>query len=171
MTEEVWKEIPGYEGLYEASTEGRVRRVKAGQGHAAGKILKPGMWGRNTNPTVKLHKDKQKKTETVHLLVAKTFMGKCPKGLSVVFLDGNHLNSRLDNLSYGYPGPINPDGMEFGEIAEKLKMKPSEVKEAHDRALEKIAVAIGMDRRGLKLSLREWAFPEEDEFEPEPTKS
>ena len=37
--EEIWKDISGFEGLYQISSFGRVKRIKAGQG-AKLKILK-----------------------------------------------------------------------------------------------------------------------------------
>ena len=47
--EEIWKEIPGYEGYYEVSSQGRVRSLdretRNGNGSCIkkGKLLKPGM--------------------------------------------------------------------------------------------------------------------------------
>lgn len=42
--EEIWKEISGYEGIYEISNRGRVRRIKGGVRTRAGLILKPGVY-------------------------------------------------------------------------------------------------------------------------------
>lgn len=54
---EEWKPIPGYEGLYEVSTWGRVRSY---QRNSNGKILSPGNSGRGYY-FVKLCKDNNKK--------------------------------------------------------------------------------------------------------------
>lgn len=40
MDEEVWRPVAGYEGVYEVSSRGRIKRVLAGQGTRVGTILK-----------------------------------------------------------------------------------------------------------------------------------
>lgn len=65
---EVWKDIPGYEGLYQASTLGRIKSVNYSR-----KILKI-----NLQPSgyeaVTLYKNKLKKFCLVHRLIAITFI-------------------------------------------------------------------------------------------------
>jgi len=38
---EEWRPVKGFEGLYEVSNQGRVKRIKGGQGSVAGRTLKP----------------------------------------------------------------------------------------------------------------------------------
>ena len=58
---EEWRDVPGYEGLYEVSNWGRIRRN--------GKILKPAMM-RNGYLRVDLYKNGIAKHSTLHRLVA-----------------------------------------------------------------------------------------------------
>lgn len=109
MEKEVWKDIPGYEGLYQASNLGRIKSLskKLWNGHgyfiSKERILKPGL-SRNKEEfrrrlMVVLCKD-VKKTWSVHKLIAITFLGEKPEGLIICHNDGNHLNNRADNLRY-----------------------------------------------------------------------
>jgi len=74
--EEVWKDIPGYEGRYQASTEGRIRsldqEVKRGKGtlKIRGRVLKKTLDAAGY-PTVSLGYKKPK--IRTHILIALTF--------------------------------------------------------------------------------------------------
>jgi hypothetical protein len=105
--EEIWKPVPGYEGLYEASDQGRVRSLdryclgKDGRSEFhGGKILKP--WGqkRGNYLAVTLRIGDSGKKRTVHRIIAETFLGSAP-GMDVMHLDGNRQNNTLENLKYG----------------------------------------------------------------------
>lgn len=48
---EIWKDIPGYEGIYQASTEGRIKRIMH-RTHATNKLMK---YGQNKNGYLHLH--------------------------------------------------------------------------------------------------------------------
>ena len=104
---EVWKPIPGYEGLYEVSDQGRVRSLdrcclgKDGRNEFhSGRILKPWM-STGGYQTVGLRIDGLTKRITVHRLVASTFLGPKPTGMDVMHLDGNRQNNAAENLRYG----------------------------------------------------------------------
>lgn len=96
---EEWKSVVGYEGWYEISNLGRVKRVKAGMGAVVGKILKP-----HPDPAgyinAVLHQDNHACTFHCHQLVAKAFIGTCPVGREVNHLDGVKTNNSVDNLEY-----------------------------------------------------------------------
>jgi hypothetical protein len=96
--QEVWKDIPGYEGLYQASTFGRLRGLRFGKE----KILKPGGQIRSGKEyfMIGLSKNKIKKNFSVSVLIAMTFMDFLPNGHNLVIdhLDSNPGNNRLDNL-------------------------------------------------------------------------
>lgn len=104
--EEIWKDIPGYEGRYQASTLGRIRsldrRVKCAHGATRlvnGRILKPAA-SRN-DPHLYVVLGHGAVGSPVHQLVARAFHGPRPKGQEVRHLDGDPQNNRADNLSYG----------------------------------------------------------------------
>lgn len=106
MTEEIWKDIPGYEGRYQASDLGRIRSLdrrlpctnKAYTWHTRlvkGTVLKPQKHnaGYASVPI-------GKKSFLVHILIMCTFVGPCPDGCEVAHNDGNKTNNVLKNLRY-----------------------------------------------------------------------
>ena len=114
---EIWKEIPGFEKLYEASNLGRIRSVDGKitytERHGArkwkGRILKnKTKIPHNSGFRVSLWKDGEEKTWLSHRLVAMAFLG-IPKDIeikgtgqrmTVNHKDGNRLNNRIENLEW-----------------------------------------------------------------------
>lgn len=103
---EVWKDIPGYEGKYQASDQGRIRsvdrHVKCAHGAyrlMRGRMLKPASSKYVPHLSVVLGHGNM--GSPVHQLVALTFHGPRPEGQDVRHLDGNPLNNRAENLAYG----------------------------------------------------------------------
>lgn len=91
--QEVWKPVPGYEGLYEVSNQGRVRSFRRG---ANGKIRVPTQ-SVNGHLYVTLGRGVNK---TVHSLVLATFVGPRPIGQECCHNDGNPSNNCLSNLRW-----------------------------------------------------------------------
>ena len=99
MPKEIWKPI--YPNRYEASSLGRIRsvdRVGADGRRWRGKILKQSWWERYFH--VCLAFDGKKSFGKVHVLVARAFLGKCPRGQEVNHIDGNKRNTKSKNLEY-----------------------------------------------------------------------
>jgi hypothetical protein len=96
---ELWKNIQDYEGLYQVSSMGRVRRVN-GIAPGVHRILKQGytMQGRKQ---ATLCIDGYVRKFQVHALVCTAWHGPCPPGLECRHLDGNHLNNVPGNLCWG----------------------------------------------------------------------
>lgn len=91
--EELWKDIVGYEGLYQVSNFGRVKSLRYN------KIMSPGK-----NPDgylfINLHKDKTRKYCAVHRLVSSAFIDK-PYNLSEVnHKDSDKTNNNVNNLEW-----------------------------------------------------------------------
>lgn len=100
---EVWKPILNYEGFYEASSHGNIRRVKGGKGTTLGVNLKRSLCRRGY-PMHRLYRGKNTgKTFSCHSLVCSAFHGPMPDGMECCHKDGNKLNSRADNLEWGTP--------------------------------------------------------------------
>lgn len=98
MQEEIWKAIPGYEGIYEVSDLGRVKSLGNNESRKE-KILKPGIvCGGYYN--VALNKNGSRKTKLIHQLVAMAFLNHIPcKHEKVVdHKNSNRIDNRLDNL-------------------------------------------------------------------------
>lgn len=125
MTEE-WRAVPGFEGFYEASTEGRVRsldRSGAGKGNSQrGRVLKPGVLKGSGRLQVVLCKDGLKKQMKVHQVVALAFHGPCPEGMEVRhWPDRDVTNNRPENLCYGTSSDNQKDSIAHGTHKETRK--------------------------------------------------
>lgn len=98
---EEWKPVRRYEGYYEASSIGRIRRIRGGRGATAGRVLsqKP---PNSTNDycRVQLCRFDIKRTYAVHVLVAEAFHGKRPRGKFPNHKDLNKLNNCESNLEW-----------------------------------------------------------------------
>lgn len=105
MENEIWKDIPNYEGIYQVSNLGRIKSLsrKIRSFHSVyfskEKILKP-CWTDKAYLVVNLCKDKKQKTLKVHQLVAMMFLNHIPCGYDKVVdhIDNNPLNNHVDNL-------------------------------------------------------------------------
>lgn len=105
---EVWKDIPGYEGIYQASTLGNIRTVegkttsnkRCATRHWKSRILKGRGDHYSTGKRVSLWKDGEVKDALVARVVASTFLGVPPEGFTVNHIDGNRLNNHIDNLEW-----------------------------------------------------------------------
>ncbi|MEE9574062.1 MAG: NUMOD4 domain-containing protein [Candidatus Neomarinimicrobiota bacterium] len=98
---EVWKDIPNFEGVYQASTHGRIKRVANGPSTHNNRLLKPTRH-HSGYMEVSLCKDgKQYKSLRIHMLILITFVGERPNKQECRHLDGNRQNNMLSNLTWG----------------------------------------------------------------------
>lgn len=97
---EEWKPVVGYEGWYEVSNHGRIKRVRRGKGVKT-PILSPTI-GKIGYRSFYVSKGSipTRKRVYVHRLVAEAFLGPCPAGLVVNHKDANKLNNHPSNLEY-----------------------------------------------------------------------
>lgn len=106
MTEEIWKDIPNFEGYYQASTKGRIRSVKRTVKHKDGKVtvfkgrvLKSSL-NKKGYPMVYLSKDCKKFTRAVHRFIALTFIQNPYKYDQVNHINGIKEDNRIENLEW-----------------------------------------------------------------------
>lgn len=106
LTDEIWKEMPDYEGLYLISNKGRVKscsRTKNSGGRfeylSKEKILKPSI-SKDGYLVVYLCKDGKKKSHALHRLVAIAFIPNNGKLSDVNHKDENKLNNAVENLEW-----------------------------------------------------------------------
>jgi hypothetical protein len=102
---ETWRPIPGHEGDYEASDQGRIRSWR----HKEGRRKRPTILAPSFTPTgyggVSLSFGDgiiaRKKQHNVHLLVAKTFLGPKPTPLHECdHINGDPSDNRAENLEW-----------------------------------------------------------------------
>ena len=107
MTEE-WKDIIGYEGLYQVSNLGRVKSMNRVIYYSDGRkfnyysqILKVNINKRNyNNNIVHLYKNGIRKAIPVHRLVATSFIVNNDNLPEVNHIDGNRNNNKVENLEW-----------------------------------------------------------------------
>jgi hypothetical protein len=109
--EEVWKPIPGYEGIYEASNLGRIRTANGKTTSNARypvrvwqqRVLKPKVQTRSNgrkDQRVNLWKDGVESTQLVARLVAMSFLPMPFDKLTVNHINGNPMDNRIENLEW-----------------------------------------------------------------------
>lgn len=96
---ENWKPVPDWEGIYEVSDLGRVRRLVKGTGTKPGRFLNP-CFGSNGYVLVHFHYQGRSHARTLHGLVAEAFIGPRPHNFEVNHRDGDKGNNRASNLEY-----------------------------------------------------------------------
>lgn len=106
MTEEIWKDIKDYEGLYQISSLGRVRslnRYRKGNKSTPtivyGKLLKP-RHIRGGYLGVSLSRDDKAKNCSIHRLVAQAFIPNPDNLPQVNHKDEDKTNNCVDNLEW-----------------------------------------------------------------------
>ena len=114
LPKQIWKDIEGYEGLYQVSNTGKVRSMNYNK---TGKVkrLKPAI-DSDGYLRLGLYKDGKQRYYSVHRLVAMTFIPN-PNNLPCVnHKDENKTNNCVDNLEW----ISHLDNMNYGTRNERL---------------------------------------------------
>jgi hypothetical protein len=112
MTEEIWKPVLGYDGLYEVSSLGRVKSLDRITIYAngirknwKGRIMKTQINQKRgysyRTPVIMLCKNSKIRCVRVSNLVCEAFHGPRPAGYQCMHLDGNAMNNNSANLAWG----------------------------------------------------------------------
>lgn len=128
---EIWKDVVGYEGIYEISTKGRVRthkdkvswskRYKKWR-HWKQRYLKD-KTPNGRDARVALWKDGKPKDFLVHRLVALAFIPKIEGKNCINHIDGNPKNNNVSNLEWCNHSENNKHAFETGLMTTNTKVK------------------------------------------------
>lgn len=107
MINEIWKDIPGYEGLYQVSNSGKVKSIShqaknnsnGGVRMTVGCILSLYKMP-NGYLQVQLSKNEKRKKLYVHRLVATVFLHNESNFSDVNHIDGDKNNNSVENLEW-----------------------------------------------------------------------
>lgn len=135
-----WRDIPGYEGYYQASTLGDIRSIDriVEFSNKRTQYIKGGIvpqYKHNNDrglPYLNTHlcRDGETKTFLVHQLILLTFVGPCPEGMQIRhFPDQNPSNNKLENLRYSTPSENNMDKIVHGTMIHGSNIASSKLSE------------------------------------------
>lgn len=102
---EIWKDIEGYEGLYQVSNMGRVKRLNFNN-TGREKIMKPTSRG-DSYTVVTLCKDGKKENCYVHRLVATAFIDNPENKSQIDHINAIRTDNRAGNLRWATPKENN----------------------------------------------------------------
>lgn len=117
MTDEVWKPVVGYEGLYEVSNWGNARslaRVDAQGGRRKQRMFKPSRMDKWGHLGIKIRRDGVVKSRYVHHLVLEAFVGPRPEGMEACHWNDVADDNRLENLRWDTRGANRHDRVRNG---------------------------------------------------------
>lgn len=95
---EFWKDIKGYEGLYQVSNYGRVKSL--GNEASRKEKIRKVKYDRNGYPVIILHKNGEKKFFLTHRLVAEAFMPNPDNLPEINHKDECKTNNFVENLEW-----------------------------------------------------------------------
>ena len=118
---EVWKDVIGYEGLYEVSNLGNVRNVKRNR------VLKP-LKRNHGYLAVQLHgrggNERGFRTFSIHRIVAESFVPN-PRGLTEInHIDEDKTNNNCENLEW----VTHKENMNRGTVPQRFKSMKNHVR-------------------------------------------
>lgn len=165
MILEIWKDVVGYESIYEVSNYGRVRTHKNKKSwsnrHDCWRYWKQRVL-KEKNPSgrdvrVSLWKDGKHKDFLVHRLVAFAFITEVENKASINHKDGNPRNNHVDNLEWCNHLENNTHAFENGLIntSKEVTLKNKENGESHKfRSMSKASSFLGKNNGYISAILK-----------------
>lgn len=130
---EIWKDVKGYEGIYQVSNMGRVKSLaRSGNNRTLKDRIMRQYVGKTGYMQVRLSKENKTRLLKVHRIVAEAFIDNPWQKPQVNHIDGNKTNNLVDNL-------------EWNTSSENIK-------HAYDCRLRKVkpVIQVNLDGRVLK---------------------
>lgn len=129
--EEIWKDIEGYEGIYQISNTGKVKSLPkewwTGRHYikTPTKILKPSL-DRKGYLKITLCKNTHHVTYRLHRLLATAFIPKVENKNFINHVDGNKINNNLSNLEWVTSKENNKHAQDTGLNPARYSQKQKE---------------------------------------------
>lgn len=130
MSEELWKDVVGFEGLYQFNKCGTLKssdrweytknRFSDFKRLRVGKTMVPYV-DKNGRYRVCLCKKGLPKKFFIHRLMLETFVGPCPVGMEACHINDDPSDNRLENLYWGTREENNKDKIRNGKTAKGEK--------------------------------------------------
>ena len=100
---EIWKDVVGYEGMYQVSNLANVRSVSHVRSNGSvveARLIKNTLHGSGYVIVQIRNRDGKKFAKYLHHVVAAAFLGRRPENMDCCHNDGNRLNNVPSNLRY-----------------------------------------------------------------------
>lgn len=138
---EIWKDIKGYEGLYQVSNLGNIKNVKRN------KPVRHSVHKRTNYCHLTLRENKKMVNHSVHRLVAAAFIPNPDNLPQVNHIDGNKQNNNLPNLEWCTTSYNQKHSFKLGlsknkKGSESHNAKPIVMKTLDGRELKRFGAAV-----------------------------
>jgi hypothetical protein len=165
---EEWRPVVGFEGLYEVSNLGRIKRSSASYRKKPGDLVKTPFDGKYLR--CNLWRDGKCRSVLLHRVVAAAFLGMPGPTDQVNHIDGNKLNNRIENLEWTSPSGNIQHALRFGlkdsgETHEFAKLTEADIRDircALDRGVSgaELARKYGVTKSNISCIKhgRSWRF-------------
>ncbi|WP_286777107.1 NUMOD4 domain-containing protein [Sphingobacterium sp. UBA2074] len=105
MNNEIWRDIPGYEGIYQSSTKGFIRSLDRLLKNSKGQFIKKGSIkslnkSKNGYLSVDLYRDNKRQTLLIHRIIAITFINNTKNADTVNHINGDKYDNDVNNLEW-----------------------------------------------------------------------
>lgn len=139
---ENWRPVLAYDGFYEVSDHGRVRRVAGSNRSPNGRVLRFGVLQRG-HLNVGLSRPGVPQLKClVHVLVLEAFVCLRPTGCWCRHIDGNPANNHLANLAWGTPRENSADMLLHGtRVSDLTAEQVQEIRARHPRESLRVLAA------------------------------
>ena len=158
--QEIWAHVPGYDGIYEASSEGRVKSLAR---WSYNRLLKPRIMSQvaTKTPGLTLCIDGQQQRRHLMHIIAEAFCFDKPADNVYYHVDKNPFNNRLSNIAHGTHSTsvsvayavgamqaVRPDGRTQGDYMRERQQRHENERGIFDggQLVAKFCTACNMER-------------------------
>jgi len=143
---EIWKDVLGYEGIYEVSNLGNVKSLN--YNHTKKERILKKCNGTQNYHIVCLHKEGSSKTRKVHRLVALSLIPNPDNKPQVNHIDGDKQNNKIENLEW-----VNNSENQLHAFKYKLQKSIKGEKRYCAKLIEKEVLEIRISKlKGIELA-------------------